>query len=267
MYKGAQMNRRNDKVILLVCVYLSLWMNVFATSMPEVSAEGAVLLETRTNTILYEKNGRMRLYPASITKILTGQIILDMLELSDTLIKSTEANLAVPLDSSHIGLLPGDKYTVEDGMNGLMIGSDNYIAYDMAIKASGSIDAFAKRMNEVAKESGAIDSNFTNPHGYHDPNHYTTPYDMSQIARSAFLNEELCKITIQPRSKVTMLNKNKDIIILNSNRLVKESTDYYNPNVVATKTGFHDDAKQTVASMGLPFEIQVGLPSNLPEFP
>ena len=103
-------------------------------------------------------------------------------------------------------------------------------------------------MNARATSLGAKNTHFTNPHGYHDLNHYTTPYDMALIAKAALSNPTVQKIAGTAGFNFYVSNRNKYIAIKNSSRLVKPETDYYNPAVVATKTGFHDAAGQTLVA-------------------
>lgn len=224
---------------------------------PEITAEGAILVEPKTNTVLYEKNAHKALYPASITKILTALIVSEELEDNTIITKSQACTKYVPWDSSQIGLNVGDRYTKEEGLYGLLLGSDNFIAYDLACATAGDISSFAQKMNEKAISLGAYESQFVNPHGYHDPNHYTTPYDMAQIARGAFSDPTVSKIAGTAKHKFVVHNTGVSFPIINSSRLLKHETPYYNPNVVACKTGFHDDARQTLVAKAVYDNIEL----------
>lgn len=237
------------KYIWLVVCYFSICISVFAsTARPQVQSEGAILIEPKTNTVLYGKNEHKRLYPASTTKILTAMIVLEELGPNDVITKSQDSVNTVPADSSHIGLAVGDQISVKDALYGLLVGSDNFIAHDLAIASKGSITSFAARMNEKAKRYGARDTHFTNPHGYHDTNHYTTAYDLAQIARETFNIPELVKIAGAQTYTVNVLNKNNPITVVNKNRILNSKTPYYNEHVSAAKTGFHNDAQQTLVA-------------------
>lgn len=224
---------------------------------PEIAAEGAILIEPKTNTVLYEKNAHKALYPASITKILTALIVSEELEDNTTITKSQGSIDHVPCDSSQIGLNVGESYTKEEGLYGLLLGSDNFIAYDLACATAGDISSFAQKMNQKAISLGAYESQFVNPHGYHDPNHYTTPYDMAQIARGAFLDPTVSQIAGTAKHQFVVHNTGVSFPIINSSRLLKGETPYYNPNVVACKTGFHDDARQTLVAKAVYDNIEL----------
>ncbi|MBP3889158.1 MAG: S-layer homology domain-containing protein [Cellulosilyticum sp.] len=236
------------KFIFTFILSFTLCITSLFAKPPETSGDGIILINPQTNTILYEKNAHKRLYPASITKILTALIIAEEMP-SDTLITRTSSCFAnVPSDSSSIGLQLNDRYNMINALHGLLLGSDNYIAYDLAQTHSSNIATFANEMNERARQCGALNTHFTNPHGYHDPNHYTTAYDMAQIAKAAFSNPTVEKIAGKATSTFFLQNRGQALPITNTSRLLKSQTPYYNSNVVACKTGFHDDARQTLVA-------------------
>ncbi len=228
--------------LFILCISTSL------IAKPTVEAKGAILIETKTNTILYEKNAYSKFYPASITKLLTALIIQEQLPEDSMITKSQNSVNTIPKDSSEIGLKVGDSYNKTNGLYGLLLGSDNFIAHDLALANSRTISKFAELMNTRAKALGAKNTHFTNPHGYHDPNHYTTPYDMALIAKAAFTNPTVQKIAGTAQFNFYVNNKNKYIPIKNTSRLLKSETPYYNPAVVASKTGYHSDAGQTLVA-------------------
>ena len=240
------------KKIYLLALFLTLLLpfSLMATDLT-LEAKGAILMEAKTGTILYEKKAYSKFYPASMTKLLTALIIEEQLPVNTVITKSQSSVNVIPNDSSEIGLKIGDKYNKVNGLYGLLLGSDNFIAHDLALATSGTISKFADLMNAKAQAIGAQNTHFVNPHGYHDPNHYTTPYDMALIAKAAFSNPTIQKIAGTEKFNFYVSNKNKYIPIKNTSRLIKPETPYYNPAVVATKTGFHDAAGQTLASKAI----------------
>lgn len=161
---------------------------------PVLESNAAVVIEAETGTVLYDKNMNMRCYPASITKILTAILGIENSSLQD-MVYYSEANIAaVPRDSSHIAINPGEELTMENTLYGLLLASANECANAIAEHVSGSIPAFVDRMNERAKELGAINTHFANANGLPDENHYTTCYDMAMISRAAVFNETYRKI-------------------------------------------------------------------------
>ncbi len=226
---------------------ISLFCNsLLASPLPELSSDGAVLIEPKTNTILFAKNANETFYPASTTKILTSLLLVEDLDKNTLITKSQEALNNVPSDSSQIGLNVGDTYTAFDGIHAIMMASDNFVAYDMAVKDAGNISAFAKKMNEKAMLQGALSSHFVNPHGYHDENHYTTPRDLGEITRLAFANETLAKIAGTQTYTFTVQNTGKQISLTHTSALLDPNSPYYNKHVTSCKTGYHTPAKRTL---------------------
>lgn len=229
-------------------LFLSLSIGIYASPTPEISAEGAILIEPLTNTILYSKNANEQFYPASTTKILTSLILIEEMSPGEFLTKTTDSVLKVPSDSSHIGLIPGDQYSYLDGLHAILMSSDNFVSHDMAVFNSKSMEAFVDKMNLKAKSLGALSSNFVNPHGYHDPRHYTTPYDLAQIATSAFNNKTLQEIASTHEYNFTVINKNTTIPLTHTAPLLDKSSSLYNPNITAVKTGYHTPAGRTLVA-------------------
>jgi len=149
---------------------------------PRLSASRYVLIDASTGQVLYESDCRERAYPASTTKILTALVVLSNSELNDRLTVPEEAKKA---GGSQAYLTPGSQMSVEDALYALMLSSANDAAVALAHKVSGGIEAFAKQMNEAARNVGATGSNFTNPHGLPDDNHYTTALDLALVSRAA----------------------------------------------------------------------------------
>lgn len=228
--------------ILLIC-------NItFAATLPDISADGAILIETTTDTILYSKNSFETFYPASTTKILTSLAIAEDLPLDEIITKSQDALDNVPSDSSQIGLNVGDSYTVLDGLHAVLMASDNFVCYDLAETDSGSIQNFAAKMNALALSFGATRTNFVNPHGYHDPLHYTTPFSLSQIALHAFSNPVVEKIAGTQSYDFKVINTGKTIPLKHTAALLDPDSTYYNEHVVAAKTGYHTPAGRTLVA-------------------
>ena len=152
-------------------------------------------MDAETGSILYGKNIHDQNYPASITKILTTLIALENSAMNETVTFSRDSVFEVELNSSRIGIDVDEQLTMEQALYGIMLASANEVSYAVAEHIADDIPSFSKLMNEKAKELGAINSNFTNPHGLPDPNHYTTAYDMALISKAALINEDFCEIT------------------------------------------------------------------------
>lgn len=171
--------------------YSTIWSENF----PDICAESAIIMDAETGSILYGKNIHDQNYPASITKILTTLIALENSAMNETVTFSRDSVFEVELNSSRIGIDVDEQLTMEQALYGIMLASANEVSYAVAEHIADDIPSFSKLMNEKAKELGAINSNFTNPHGLPDPNHYTTAYDMALISKAALINEDFCEIT------------------------------------------------------------------------
>lgn len=231
---------------LLSCLFIC--QNVFATPLPEINADGAFLIETNTNTVLYSKNGNLTFYPASTTKVLTSLAIANDLSLNLIVTKSQDAVNTVPSDSSQIGLNVGAQYSVYDGLHAVLMSSDNFVCHDLAVMDSGSIEAFAAKMNALAIQVGAKNSHFVNPHGYHDPDHYTTPSDLAKITEAAFGNRVVKQIAGTLNYDFKVSNTGQIIPLKHTSALLDPDSPYYNEHVVASKTGYHTPAKRTLVA-------------------
>lgn len=236
------------KFLYFVFTILVICNTTLAVPLPEISADGAILIETNTNTVLYSKNSFETFYPASTTKILTSLAIAEDLPLDKIITKSQDAVNQVPSDSSQIGLNVGDSYTVLDGLHAVLMASDNFVCYDLAEADSGSIENFAQKMNVLALSFGATRTNFVNPHGYHDLLHYTTPFSLSQIALHAFSNPVVEEIAGTQNYTFKVANTGKTISLTHTAALLDPNSPYYNPHVVAAKTGYHTPAGRTLVA-------------------
>ncbi len=173
---------------------------------PEVVSEAAFLIESGTKKVIYEKNADKRMYPASTTKIMTAYLVLKHLDLNTELTASKEA-VSIPLDSSKMALSEGETLTVSNLLKALLIQSANDAANVLAEGVSGSIKEFVVLMNKTAKKLGMNNTNFVNPHGYHDDKHYTTARDMAIITEKALENDIFAEIVSLQRIEIPPTNK------------------------------------------------------------
>ena len=219
---------------------------------PEIGAEAAILMEVNTGTILYAKNIHEKLYPASITKILTALIASEKCDMNEMVTFSYDAVHSINWrEDANMGINVGDSITMEQCLYGLLVGSANEVAYAMAehISGEGNLDAFSKLMNQKTKELGGTDSNFITPNGIHDENHYTSAHDMALIAQAFFSNELLCKISSTTNYHIpqTSTQPREDMIVWAKSKLLP-GKEYEYEYLVGTKTGYTDNARQTLVS-------------------
>lgn len=216
---------------------------------PQVSAYSAILIDADTGVILYEKNSHERMYPASTTKLLTTLIAMEdeKSNLNDLVPFSYDAVMSIPRDGSNMGMDAGEKMTLEECLYGVLVVSANEVANAIAEYVSGDIDSFVELMNKRAQELGCIDSHFNNPHGYSDPDHYTSAYDLAMIGREFFDNELLSRISRTPTYHWYSTDYQPDDIILGSTNYFMKGRKYCE-GLIGSKTGFTDESRQCLVT-------------------
>lgn len=159
----------------------------------QVDCEAAAVFGIDDQSVLFQKQAYKRLYPASITKVMTALVVLKHGNLEDIVTVGDEA-VITETGSSLCNIKPGDTLTMEQLLYGLMLPSGNDAGASIAVHMAGSMEAFAGMMNQEARALGATDTHFMNPHGLHDENHYTTAYDLYLIFNEALQYPEFGKI-------------------------------------------------------------------------
>lgn len=214
---------------------------------PQISAQAAILMDANTGVILYSKNIHERLYPASTTKIMTALLAMENGNLDDMVEFSHDAVFSVPGDGSNMGMDTGESITLEECLYGIMVASANEAANAAGEYVSGSIEDFVALMNKRAKEIGCTDTHFTNTNGLHDPQHYTSAYDLALISRQFFQNEMLCKISNTARYHFEpTATQPDDFYKKNKHRLITGEIPY--EGIIGGKTGYTDDSEQTLVT-------------------
>ena len=207
-------------------------------------AEAALLVDMDSGEALLTKNARVRMYPASTTKIMTLLLALESdIPLDQPVTVPKEAG-NVPKGSSVIGIKPGDVLTWLDLLYGFMLKSGNDGSNAIAVLVSGSIPAFVERMNQRAAELGCEGTHFTNAHGYHDENHYTTAQDLRTISEYAMQNDVFREIVGTDRQKITITRGSRTAsgYAENRNSLLLTDSKYYYEGATGIKTGHHKQA-------------------------
>lgn len=217
---------------------------------PQVLAESAILMEAGTGTILYEKNATAAMYPASTTKTLTALLTVENCKMSDTVTISRNALYDVPSDSSLMGgLSVGDKLSVEVCMYGLMLSSGNEISYALGEHvAGGELSKFVDMMNERSAGLGCVNSHFSNPHGYHDAEHYTCAYDLALISMEALKHTEYRKIAGTERYNFPLANDGSVRDPWNHHLMLKQNSEYYYEYCTGGKTGYTSSSGSTLVT-------------------
>lgn len=197
---------------------LSLPVNKGGTSpAPRLIASAALLIDSQTGQILFERNAYARREPASTTKILTALIILEESNLAD---KVRVSKRAANTGGSTMHLRAGEVHSVHDLIYGLLLRSGNDAAVALAEHHSGSVEAFAEKMNQRAKALGAQASQFKNPHGLPDPQHYTTARDLAVIAQHAMRNPRFAQIVATRSTGIKYEELRREVTMYNTNALL-----------------------------------------------
>ncbi|MDE6314261.1 MAG: D-alanyl-D-alanine carboxypeptidase [Lachnospiraceae bacterium] len=217
---------------------------------PVCYAQSAIVMEASTGTIIYEKNSHEQLYPASITKIMTSLLAVENASLSDTVTFSHNSVFGIPAGSSIVGGIDeDDQYSMEFCLYGLMLLSGNETAIAIAEHVAGSTDAFADLMNQKAAEVGCLNTHFVNPHGLHDPDHYTSAYDMAMITKYAIQNPDFKRFICTATYDFPPTSKGEIRYDKRNHHKMMEGGVYEYPGCIGGKTGYTSDAGQTLVTL------------------
>lgn len=244
------MIKRTFFYLLIILTFLVNFNTVYAA--PSLLSESAVLIDANSGTLLAQKNADKKMYPASLTKIMTAILAIEMGELTDVI--TVDDDTPYEIEGSHIALEPGEILTLKDLLYALMLPSANDAASAIAKHYGGSLDGFVKIMNQKAKELGAYNTHFANPHGLHNENHYTTAADLALITKYAMENETFKKIVATTKYEIQTTNKkdepryfttlNKLLYNTSYNQIYVEGT-YISPYyeyATGVKTGYTPEA-------------------------
>ena len=225
--------------LLTLIMFLSFITPIYANDLKLAEkAKSAILIEASTGEILFEKNADEKLPPASMTKMMSMLLIIEAIEDGvlkwDQVIQVSEN--ASSMGGSQILLETGEKMSVLDLFKGVAIASGNDAVVALAEAVAGSESNFVSMMNKRAKELGLTNTNFKNPHGLDDDNHYSTSRDMSIIAKELVKHDEVLKYT-KVYEDYLRENTDRKIWLVNTNRLVR----FYD-GVDGLKTGYTEKA-------------------------
>lgn len=232
------------KILLMIVTFMLLFTSagihlVLADDLKLAeSAKSAILIEASTGKILFEKNADEKLHPASMTKMISMLLIIEAIK--DGVINwdqvVTVSENASSMGGSQILLETGEKMSVRDLFKGVAIASGNDAVVALAETVAGSVNNFVGMMNKRAKELGLTNTNFKNPHGLDDANHYSSSRDMSIIARELVKYKEVLDYT-KIYEDYLREDTDRKIWLVNTNRLVR----FYD-GVDGLKTGYTEDA-------------------------
>lgn len=226
------------KIFFIIFLILFVMIRVKALELTSYS-ESAILIEPTTNTILYELNKDERKAPASMTKLMTMLIIVEEIDKGNIKLNDmvTISQNAADMGGSQVFLEANMEIEVEQLLKGIAIASGNDAAVAMAEYIAGSTDEFVEMMNQKVKELGLVNTHFANVHGLDTDDHYSTAYDMAQIARELLKHELILDYTSLYEDYLIKPDGSKTWLV-NTNKLVR----FYD-GVDGLKTGYTENAK------------------------
>ena len=228
-----------------------------AAEAPEITAKAALLVDVTyedEGEVLYEYNAHEKMYPASITKVMTGLLTLEAVErgelsLDQEITAGSSVN-DIPFGASTAGIKVGEVMKLGDVLRCALIPSANEACNILAETVSGSISAFVELMNQRAAELGCENTHFANPHGLHDDDHYTTAWDIYLICREAMKNATFREIVSSKSYTVPATNLSEARTLHDTNSLIStfNRTGYYYEYATGIKTGYTPEAGRCLAA-------------------
>lgn len=254
------MTKRCISIIIIFIIFLNLFSCISIPTKAyalSTESEGILVFDLITENDIYSKNANEKLYPASITKIMTCILTLENCDLDEII--TVDKDTPYEIYGSNIALEPYEEISVRDLLYGLMLPSANDAASVLAKHISGSIDDFAKLMNEKAAELEMTNSHFVNPHGLHDKNHYTTASDMKQLVIYAMKNPIFREIVSTSHYTIKSTNKKVERKLVTTNNLLYNTsphkiivngkyTSRQYEGCLGIKNGYTDYARNTLVS-------------------
>jgi D-alanyl-D-alanine carboxypeptidase (penicillin-binding protein 5/6) len=214
----------------------------FAADVPTIRSPAAILINADTGKVLYERKADVRRPMASTTKIMTGILILENMDLKTPV---TVSKIAAQTPEPATWLREGDVLTVEQLLHALLLRSANSAAVALAEACSGSVEAFVAMMNTKAKELGMNDTQFVNPNGLDKTGHYSTAADMARLGQYAMKNEEFRKIVSTLSYTLSLPGRSAPLVFENHNVLLGRLG-----WVTGIKTGLTPKAEQCLVASG-----------------
>lgn len=222
--------RRSVQAGLAILLCLTWTATAAAARVPRIEARSAVLMDVATGTVLYELRPEERRQPAATVKILTALLALEGGGLDG---KVEVSPRAVEAGGSSTWLVAGARVKLEDLLYALLLESANDASVAVAEHTAGSVERFVEMMNARARQIGARDTRFSNPHGLYDSEQYCTAYDLALIARHALGNPEFARLVATKRHSIIWPSERGERGVRNQNRLL-----WRYPGADGVKTGY-----------------------------
>lgn len=244
--------------ILILVIFMSLFYAAYAEA-PAINEGSSILIDSKTGQVLYENNSEQKgLFPASTTKIMTAILAIEKGDLDSMMTASQAAVNDIGKDGSNIGIMAGEQISLRNLLHALLISSANETANIIAENISPTRQEFVDLMNEKAKELGALNTNFVNPCGSHDSNHYTTAADLAKIARYAMTFPEFRKIVEKTSFQMPPTNKHDEWPVLTTTNILMRQDKSETYKIIGVKTGFTVPAGYNLVSSAVnPEEMEL----------
>lgn len=237
-------------LLLLVIEFIGFPVSsVLASSEPpNLQSKSAILMDPKTEKILFAKNENEKMYPASTTKIVTAILTLENCNLDDLVTVSYDAVMSIPDGYSSASLQVGEQLTVEQLLQLLLVYSANDAANTLAEHVGGSVESFVSMMNTKVHELKLSHTHFTNAFGMHDDNHYTTAQDLAIMMKYCIQNEDFRRLAGKASCAIPATNKYGPRRYTSTNDLIVPNSKYYDPNLTCGKTGYTSQAGDCLVS-------------------
>jgi len=245
---------RSTVALLLVLAMLFCSVPAQADYTPDfdIQSQTVLLMNLDTGKVMYEKNADAKVYPASLTKIMTAILALEKVKDLDNTKVTMKQYIQDSLygkNASLGGILLGEEVSMRGLLYAALLQSANEAALMIAdYLGDGSIGQFAEMMNEKAKEIGCTGTNFVNPNGLYDADHYTTARDMAKIAAYAMKIPEFVKIVNTVSMDIGPTNMHDHLVEVTTNKVITPGSQYYNAAVSGIKTGTLDESGRCFVS-------------------
>ena len=225
---------------------------------PDILAKAALLMDVETGTVVYAKNEHEELYPASLTKIMTALLTLEAIDegkltMDQELTATASALEGLASDGSSAGIKVGETMSVRNLLYCMLVVSANEACDILAEAVSGSVSAFVEAMNAKAQELGCVNTHFANPNGLHDPQHYTSAWDMYLITAAAMEHEDFMIICDTANVVIPATNMSGERNYWTTNHLLStwRVIGYRNTEAHGIKTGSTDAAGHCLVSSAM----------------
>lgn len=213
-------------------------VNITGVDVPDITAQGVLIIDLPSNMIIYQKNAHDKFRPASTTKIITALVALDYYQLDDVLTVSR-----VEIEGRKMNLISGEKMTFESLLYGALVHSANDAAATIAQNYPGGVGKFVEAMNQKAQALHLTNTHFTNPIGFDDDQTYTTPTDLAKLAKVALSNKLIAKIVGTKTITVSDVSFTYFHPLVNVNELLGKIA-----GVAGVKTGYTENGGEILVS-------------------